>query len=98
MSFTDQKPHIVTNADLQAHWGGGGPGKRLRCYLCGYKFRLGDTFRWVYTAGRTYLDPDTRRQCGVINFLVCQHCDCPDVLEKWVEINRIIATRYWWLR
>ena len=77
MSFTDQKPHLVTEADLHAAWSGGKDGKYFRCYLCGHKFVLNDVYRWV--------------QCtnlGYGNLMVCSSCDCPDVVQKWIDLHK----------
>ena len=69
MSFTDQKPFTVTEADTKTNWGGGRNGKYFRCYLCGHKFIAGDIARWI------------AHKLG--NFMVCQYCDkdCPE--DKW---------------
>ena len=83
-SFTDQKPRITTEHDLVAKWGLGNPGERLRCYLCGYKFKLGDTWRWVYMGGH-----------AVINFMTCQKCDGDDVKERWLAMNKEFKERFW---
>ena len=77
MSFTDQKPRIATEADTKAPWSGYKNGERFYCYLCGHKFVVGDGWRWVCAGS-------IRRS----NLLVCNACDCPDVLEKWKQ---------WWL-
>lgn len=89
--FTDQKPHEATVEDLNARWGGGKPGERFRCMLCGYKFKLGDIFRWVFTN-------DIPGAIG--NPLVCQKCDGPDVREKWKKLNEEFYRdqKFWWFR
>lgn len=74
MSFTDQKPRIATAEDVKAPWSGYSNGKRFYCRLCGHQFQVGDTFRWVY-AGSIH-------RC---NLLVCELCDCPDVLTHWED-------------
>lgn len=66
MSFTDQKRFVVTSEDTKLSWGGG-----FWCKLCGHKFQEGDGCRWVYTGGRK-----------VANFLVCDSCDGPDVIDR----------------
>lgn len=72
MSFTDQKPHIVTAQDIKAPWSGHKDGKRFYCRLCGHQFQVGDIFRWVY-AGSIHRT----------NLLVCEVCDGVDVLYRW---------------
>lgn len=88
MSFTDQKPQIATEADLKAPWSGGAHGKHFRCKLCGYRFQVGDYWRWVSIKGH-------------INLMVCQKCDTPDVKEKWIEVNKKWkqmreSSPFWW--
>lgn len=85
MSFTDQKPRIATVEEVNARWGGSAPGKRFRCYLCGHKFQVGDTWRWVYCGG-----------LGVCNLKVCISCDSPDVKEKWIAHNKEAKQKFWW--
>lgn len=77
MSFIDQKPQVATARHCQAPWGGVKNGQRFKCYLCGYKFKVGDVWRWIYAGG-----------AGLINFITCEKCDGPDVLERWVAMNR----------
>lgn len=84
MSFTDQKPRKVTEGHLNARWGGYGDGRKFRCYLCGHRFELGDIWRWV--SSNKYS-----------NFLTCEKCDCPDVLDKWHERIEEAKTKFWWL-
>lgn len=74
MGFTDQKPRVATAEDVKAPWSGIEGGKRFYCYLCGHKFQVGDTWRWVY-AGKEHL----------CNLIVCSSCDGEDVLERWVK-------------
>jgi hypothetical protein len=85
MSFTDQKPRLATEHDLNAKWSGDEPGKRFRCGLCGYKFTLGDTWRWVY-AGKI----------GLSNFIVCDKCDSTDILDKWNNHYNEAKQRFWY--
>ena len=87
MSFTDQKQRVATEEDLVAKSSCGKPGERFRCYLCGYKFKIGDKWRFVY-AGTKHLT----------NFITCEKCDGEDVLERWVELNKMIKEKLWWLR
>lgn len=68
MSFTDQKPFIATEEDINLNWGARPNGERFICGFCGYKFKVGDTVRWVFTN-------DTPGAGG--NPFVCQSCDNP---------------------
>ena len=84
MSFTDQKHRVATEEHVKAKWGGVSNGKLFRCYLCGYKFKVGDTWRWV---------------CSKVfhNFLVCEKCDGPDINEKWAKHIEELKTKYWFV-
>lgn len=85
MSFTDQKPRVATEQHV-GNWGDRREGgRRFRCYLCGYKFKVGDYWRWV--SGTNIC-----RQ----NFLVCERCDGENVLEKWKKAQDELQTRFWW--
>jgi len=64
--FTSQLPQIATERDLNARWGGDGPGNKFRCGLCNYKFQLNDYWRWVYTN-------DIPGAGG--NPFICKNCD-----------------------
>ena len=64
--FTSQLPQIATERDLNARWGGDGPGNKFRCGLCNYKFQLNDYWRWVYTN-------DIPGAGG--NPFICENCD-----------------------
>ena len=86
-SFTDQKPRVATEDDCRAPWSAGKPGERFRCCLCGHKFQVGDVWRFVYAHG-----------AGLLNFLVCERCDGPDVLDRWKAANEEAKRRFWWLR
>ena len=92
-SFTSGLPMIATKNDTLAHWGGGKPGEYFRCGFCGYKFREGDYWRWVYTN-------DTPGAGG--NPFVCQTCDGPrvDLLARWkAKYDTVRQHReglYWW--
>jgi hypothetical protein len=96
MSFTDQKPRKATEEHLKARWGGGHPGEKFRCYLCGQKFQVGDVWRWVYGNNRKVIDPDGKTW-GVCNFIVCEDCDGDDVLDRWVKRNEEAHRYFWWL-
>lgn len=86
MAFTDQKPFVATAKDAAGNWGCKPNGERFRCYLCGRKFVAGDVVRWVYAAS-----------VGTINFLTCQACDGPDVLERWKQHHDDAKLRFWWI-
>jgi len=83
--FTDQKKRVATDKDLNTKWSFGKPGENFRCYICGYRFVLGDIWRWVYAC-----------HVGRINFLVCEKCDCDNVLDKWVCHTDRCKEVYWW--
>jgi len=87
-NFTNQQPWIATEKDCDAPWSGYKHGKHFRCGLCGYKFKVGDTVRWVY-AGKV----------RHTNFLVCTECDGEDVLEKrqkqYEEFQELKEGRFW---
>lgn len=86
-SFTSQEPQIVTESALKARWGGYDPGVYFRCKLCGYKFKLGDYWRWI-----------SGSRSGIINFIVCEGCDVGgnDKLGNRVkEREKEFEERYW---
>lgn len=94
--FTDQKRHVATKADEEGYWGLDGKG--FRCALCGFHFKEGDGFRWVYGNGVTF-QTDEGKTFGVCNLKVCDSCDGPDVLARWVERNREFhSDKFWALR
>ena len=86
--FTNQKPFMVTTSDVAARWSGVPDGLAFRCGLCGYRFAIGDTARWVYAGGTEFL-----------SFFVCSSCeaDPPDALTKWKIANEEARQRFWWL-
>ena len=88
--FTNQKHRHVTEKELVANWSGGKKGKYFRCTLCGYKFKLGDYWRWVYAN-------DTPNTFG--NFMVCFKCDNENVLEDavalYAEWQKDCEGKYW---
>lgn len=87
MSFTDQKPFVITEQDLLSRWGGNTDGRDLRCFLCSRFFSLGDIARWVYTNS-------TPGAHG--NPFVCAGCDGPDVMARIIELNRVAREFLWW--
>lgn len=86
-SFPFDGPYRVTEEHLKMPWAGYKNGKKFRCYLCGYKFKLGDYFRLVYT--------NSTPGCGG-NPNVCENCDGPDVIEKWKQMHIDARTKFWW--
>jgi len=89
MSFLDGTPFIATQKYLDASWMGGRKGIYFRCHMCGYKFKLNDTIRCVYTN-------DTKGAGG--NPLICTTCDGDDVKQRWIEKCqkwREIKKLYW---
>jgi hypothetical protein len=97
MSFTDGKRRVATEHNCVTRWGGESKGRRFRCYLCGHRFQPGDGWRWQYAAGQNVTEDG--RKFGVTNFLVCDACDGPDVLDRWVKRNaEFLSDRFWALR
>jgi hypothetical protein len=94
MSFTDQKRRVATDNDLTRHWSGEPNGKRFRCYLCGVKFKAGDGWRWVYSAGATFTTESGK--WGMINFMTCDPCDGPDVIDRWVKLHEEFHQPKFW--
>lgn len=90
MSFTDQKPHIVTEEDCKARWSFKPNGEMFYCNLCGAHFHPGDVFRWVYANGLTVIDRKGKKW-GCCNLFVCGVCDGGNdyVLNKWKAINEL---------
>ncbi len=98
MSFTDQKRRVATEEDCKRGWGGGKNGVYFRCYLCGHKFKPGDGYRWIYSAGAGFVAEDGKRY-GVVNPMTCDSCDGDDVLDRWVKRNEEFnAPHFWALR
>lgn len=88
MSFTDEKPRVVTKERYPGNWGGYKDGRKFRCSMCGHYFKIGDIFRWVM---------GTRK--GVLNLMVCEKCDGPDILDRWVERVKEYEDnkdKFWW--
>lgn len=74
-SFTDQRPRVATQEDLDAPWNSVRR-RYFRCYLCGYTFKVGDYWRWVYAPPNS-------------NLIVCKTCDGEDVVDRWAEVYRL---------
>lgn len=89
MSFIDGKPRTATEEDCKACWTTSEkPGERFRCYLCGYKFVVGDYWRFVYANG-------TEGSMG--NFLTCKDCDGENVLQTYIERCNMLRKSFWWI-
>lgn len=86
--FTNGKPWVATQKDIDLRWG---DVNSFRCRLCGHKFAVGDIVRWIYANG-----PKSPSKYG--NFLTCQSCDGPDILEKAAAQEHEAKTRFWWLK
>lgn len=96
MSFTDGKRWIASEKDCRTSWGLNGDG--FRCGLCGHRFKPGDGVRWQHGAGRQVVD-ENGKSWGVCNFKVCDACDCPDVLDKWVALHEeYLQPKFWTFR
>lgn len=91
MNWTDGRPMVVTERDLTLPWAGGKNGSRFRCRLCGFKFRVGDTARFVFA---NFSDSPSKQG----NFFVCVACDGSDVLERAAAQEQEAKVRFWWLR
>ena len=93
-SFTDQQPRTATESDVSGRWNGLKNGEGFRCYLCGHRFKVGDYWRWVYSAN---IASDHR---ALINFITCARCDGDDVNERWAaanaELDALMCGRFWW--
>lgn len=81
MSFTDQKPFIVTKNDLNLHWGG--RKNHFFCGFCGKSFIEGSIARWVFTN-------DVPDAGG--NPFVCVDCDAPR--EKLIKKRIALRNKY----
>lgn len=91
-SFIYGDPQIATERDLKARWSGGAPGENFRCYLCGYRFQLGDYWRCQYTNDMSDAGGNPK---------VCKECDGSreDVRAKWEErCAEFYSDKFWALR
>jgi hypothetical protein len=69
--WTNGQPQKVTEEILGGQWGF--LGTDFNCTLCGKKFKLDDTFRFVYCM------PNTP------NFIICADCDHDNVREEFIK-------------
>lgn len=81
-SFTNQLPQTATEQQVNA-WAGGP--ENFRCSMCGYKFEVGDYWRWVYADCPGVTLPITGERIGLCNLKTCKDCDGPDILDRWVK-------------
>lgn len=65
--FTKGARFVVIESDLRGNWSGCRHGIRFACGLCGRRFIVGDTIRWVYANGKNGAPGG--------NFFVCGPCD-----------------------
>lgn len=91
MGWIDGKPLQVTEAHLKTNWSGYRDGRKFRCGLCGHRFQLGDTFRFVMANIN-----GSPTKYG--NFFTCASCDGDDVLQRRAAMEREAETRFWWFR
>ena len=66
---------------------------RFRCNLCGYKFRVGDKYRFIATCGI--------KDVAGGNPLVCEKCDNTDneIYAKWNAMHeewKKVKEKFWW--
>ena len=54
MSFTNQKPQVVTKESIK---------QINRCYLCGEPLHVGEYYRWVYMGGQGVVNFITCEEC-----------------------------------
>jgi len=90
--FTNQKARYATEKDLKAPWSFGKNGKYFKCGLCGYKFKLGDYWRWIYMG-----DVGKELGKGYTNFITCKLCD-DNPKEKAIQQEkdfREFSKKYW---
>lgn len=98
MSFTDGTRQIATAEDLARNWSGGKNGKNFRCGMCGHKFKLGEGWRFQISSNATFKDANGK-SWGVKNLLVCDACDGPTLLGRWVaKHHEFHSDKFWSLR
>jgi len=72
----------------------------IRCYLCGYEFNVGDTFRAI-PVNDDFTD-DEGKEHGMINFLVCAVCDTgknEELTQQWKKRHEeFYSVKFWALR
>lgn len=98
MSFIDGKPLIATEDDCKARWNGSSPGECFRCGLCGYRFKVGDIWRCLYTNGETDTFVCNKKRFAKYsgNPLVCVKCDGVDIMQRWkAKCDEMYSDRNW---
>jgi hypothetical protein len=78
-------PRPTTAKDLQGRWSGFRDARMFRCHLCGKRFAEGDIYAAIYAPS----------PAG--NAVICERCDGPDVVERWLQRVRHIQAEAWWL-
>lgn len=95
--FTNGKRRVATAEECSAKWGL--DSHALRCDLCGHTMKPGDGWRWIYSAGASFISPADGKKWGLTNLTVCDACDGPDAMERWAERHReFYSDRFWALR
>lgn len=87
MSFTDGKQRIATDEECKLDWNCGKNGKYFRCFLCGYRFEIGDKWRFIYGMRKT------------TNYFACDDCDDGDnesMAQKGCEHYKEYKRRFWY--
>lgn len=87
--FTDGKPRIASEATLLLPFKGKRDGSKFRCRLCGHRFKVGDWWRFVLAN----IEGSPSR---FGNFITCQKCDGPDILERAGAQEAEARQRFWW--
>lgn len=88
-NFLDGTPQIANEKTLIARWSGGSNGKYFRCYICGYKFILGDYWRFVFLNDLSY---------STGNLIVCKKCDNEDrevLAKQYRQMYEESKEKYW---
>lgn len=89
--FTDYLK-VADERVCNAPWLCGKNGRYFRCALCGYKFKVGDLYRAVFTN-------DTPGASG--NPVVCEKCNGTneEVKARWGErVAQWRSDLFWWFR
>jgi len=99
MSFFDKIPILITQ-EYYDMWKRGHNADRFRCYLCGHELEVGERFR-VLSMNEYFFD-EKGKECGMINCLVCGHCDTGDdkqIIQQWKERHEeYYSVKFWALR
>lgn len=87
-NLLDGESKVATEEHCSLPWNGTPGGERFRCYLCGHRFVVGDKWRFVLANGTGK---------GMGNFLVCEPCDGPDVLDRWDTHCEEGQMKFFWM-